>query len=91
VVTLSLMAFGQTPARRNDLQVYGGGGIGFYDDADSGPSSAKILGAGVKLPLAGPLKLRVDYRLFLGEASASSAVSKSIHAQRLSAGISLYF
>src|SRR5258706_14342570 len=53
LVTLSVMAFGQTPARRNDIQVYGGGGIGFYADDDSGPVTAKILGAGVKVPITG--------------------------------------
>lgn len=57
----------QTPIDVERTQFYGTAGVGLYRER-LGPaqetSTAGNLGGGVKVRLTGPLKLRLDYRLF---------------------------
>jgi hypothetical protein len=57
----------QTPAAIGGVQLYGTSGLGVYrerlGDASETALAANI-GGGVKIGVAGPLKLRLDYRLF---------------------------
>jgi opacity protein-like surface antigen len=57
----------QTPIGVRGLQVYGTGGVGVYHEELVGDSRTNVginLGGGVKKTLVGPLRLRVDYRVF---------------------------
>jgi hypothetical protein len=58
----------QNPIPINGLTFYGTVGAGIYSerlgDADSETNVGTNLGGGVKIDLTGPLRLRVDYRLF---------------------------
>jgi hypothetical protein len=54
----------QTPTR---VQIYGTVGVGFYREVFLGAHETDFgtnVGGGIKLPLIGPLKARVDYRVF---------------------------
>jgi hypothetical protein len=57
----------QTPAAIGGVQLYGTSGLGVYrerlGDASETALAANI-GGGAKIGLVGPLKLRLDYRLF---------------------------
>jgi hypothetical protein len=65
VATISFNFQFQKPLPRSRVQVYGTAGFGAYLLLDAGePNNAHNAGGGVKAPLAGPLKLRVDYRYF---------------------------
>lgn len=54
---------------------------------------AKNSGAGAQIVIAGPLRLRLDYRIFvLGEApDASPGIVLQRHPQRVTAGLNLPF
>ena len=57
----------QTPAAVGGVQLYGTSGFGVYRERlgeVSETAAAGNIGGGVKIGLAGPLKLRLDYRLF---------------------------
>lgn len=57
----------QTPIDISRTQFYGTAGAGVYREtlgSDRETAVASNVGGGVKIRLAGPLKLRVDYRLF---------------------------
>lgn len=57
----------QTPLEVSGLQLYGTAGAGLYRErlVDATETSVGMnIGGGVKLGVAGPLKLRLDYRLF---------------------------
>jgi hypothetical protein len=57
----------QTPIAVSGVQFYGTTGLGIYRERlgdTSETSLAANLGGGVKIGVAGPLKLRLDYRLF---------------------------
>lgn len=57
----------QTPIDVRGLQIYGTGGVGLYHEDLAGDSRTNVgvnLGGGVKQKLVGPLRLRVDYRVF---------------------------
>jgi opacity protein-like surface antigen len=57
----------QTPIDVRGLQFYGTGGAGVYHEDMVGVSQTSVgvdLGGGVKKNLVGPLRLRVDYRVF---------------------------
>ena len=69
IVTLAGNFLFQVPVRQSRFELYGAFGLGFYvpqpdrqrgEDADS----AWNFGGGTKVTLAGPLKLRMDYRVF---------------------------
>jgi hypothetical protein len=80
----------QTP-RVSSVQLYGTVGGGFYrerlDEIEHQETSfGTNIGGGVKLGLAGPLRLRLDYRVFL--LHGSPLYSKP---QRFYAGLNLSF
>lgn len=57
----------QTPADVGGVQLYGTVGAGLYRESlldESETSSALNVGGGIKMKLAGPLRLRLDYRIF---------------------------
>ena len=56
----------QTPASFGRVQLYATAGVGLYRETlvnESETSVAVGLGGGVKISLAGPLRLRLDYRV----------------------------
>ena len=80
----------QTPLDVFGFQAYATAGVGIYretlDPAYRHTGVAPNLGAGVKLSLAGPLRLRVDYRVFkLGSGARYSPT------HRVYAGLNLRF
>jgi len=57
----------QTPVAVGGVQFYGTAGVGGYNEELAGLSETNVgvnLGGGVKINLVGPLRLRVDYRVF---------------------------
>lgn len=57
----------QTPLEVSRMQFYGTAGAGLYRErlgAIQETNAAANVGGGVKIGLAGPLKLRLDYRVF---------------------------
>lgn len=57
----------QTPLEVSRVQFYGTSGLGVYRERladDTATALAASLGGGLKIRVAGPLKLRLDYRLF---------------------------
>ncbi len=82
-------AFLQTPTAFFGVQPYITTGAGFYRET-LGPHQDTSLGfntgGGVKISLVGPLRLRIDYRVFkLGSGALNSPV------QRIYAGLNLKF
>ncbi len=82
----------QTPFPIAGMQLYGTAGGGGYRETLSGavnPKETNVavnVGGGAKISLAGPLRLRVDYRVFTLKGSPRYAT-----VQRLYAGINLKF
>ena len=79
----------QTPFPVSGLQFYGTAGAGLYRErlSDHQETHAGVnIGGGVKISLAGPLRLRVDYRFF-------TLRGKPLHprSQRVYAGLNLMF
>ena len=57
----------QTPVEISGIRIYGTTGGGFYRErllADQETHFATNIGGGAKIRLVGPLKLRLDYRVF---------------------------
>ena len=57
----------QTPLDVQKTQFYGTAGVGLYRERLGATTETSVginLGGGVKIRVAGPLKLRLDYRLF---------------------------
>ena len=79
----------QTPVAVFGFQPYFTTGGGFYQEelgAHSDTGFGVNTGGGVKVSLAGPIRLRVDYRVFkLGSGALNSP------AQRIYAGLNLKF
>jgi hypothetical protein len=78
----------QTPSI-GGLQVYATAGAGFYRetfDQDAVTSAGTNVGGGAKVGLAGPLRLRLDYRVFM---LAGSPIESTV--QRFYAGLNLAF
>jgi opacity protein-like surface antigen len=79
----------QPPVAFFGVQPYVTTGVGFYSETLGGQSDRGIAyntGGGVKIALAGPLRLRVDYRVFkLGSGALYSP------AHRVYAGLNLKF
>src|SRR6202008_2802066 len=75
------------------LQIYGSGGIGLAgetigDGHGSGEVTKRVIGAGAKIGIAGRLKFRIDYRVFLlGDAPDAGRFEVYRHPQRVSAGL----
>jgi hypothetical protein len=79
----------QTPVPIAGMQFYGTAGGGVYRESLNDTSETNVginVGGGVKVNLAGPLRLRFDYRIFTLQGSAR--YSKP---QRFYAGINLKF
>ncbi len=79
----------QSPLPLGGVQFYATAGLGLYRErqgADQHTNLAGNVGGGVKLTLAGPLRLRLDYRVFTLRGPAR--VSKP---QRIYAGLNLRF
>jgi hypothetical protein len=80
----------QTPMFDNGLQFYGTTGLGLYREslgaAHQETQVAANVGGGVKIRLAGPLRVRLDYRLFT--LRGSPLISRP---QRLYAGLNVGF
>jgi opacity protein-like surface antigen len=78
----------QTPT--SGAQLYGTAGVGVYRESFTGgpreTNTGVNIGGGVKLGLFGPLKMRLDYRLFKFR---GEAVHKTVH--RVYAGINASF
>ena len=79
----------QTPVDIGGVQLYGTAGFGCYReelrDVDE-TSTAVNVGGGVKVNLAGPLRLRFDYRVFTLQGSPRHSKP-----QRFYAGVNLKF
>ncbi len=79
----------QTPISLAGLQFYGTVGGGVFQESGAGLSGTNVgtnAGGGVKISVAGPLRFRVDYRVFsLRESSTETAY------QRLYAGLNFAF
>jgi hypothetical protein len=57
----------QTPVAIGGVQLYGTSGVGVYRERLGDTTETAVagnVGGGVKIGVAGPLKLRLDYRLF---------------------------
>ena len=79
----------QTPASLGRVQLYGTVGGGAYHEAlddDTHTNVGVNVGGGVRIKIAGPLRARVDYRLFRLSGSA-----KVPNVQRLYLGLGLSF
>jgi hypothetical protein len=79
----------QTPIPIGGMQFYGTAGGGFYREtlrALSETSFGMNIGGGVKMSLAGPLRLRLDYRVFTLKGSPLHP-----RPQRFYAGLNLKF
>src|SRR5262245_60628246 len=79
----------QTPFEIHGVQPYVTAGVGFYSETLAARNESGFLvntGAGVKVALAGPLRVRVDYRVLkLGSGALFSP------AHRIYAGLNLKF
>jgi len=90
--TVMFNGLAQTPIPIAGMQFYGTAGGGFYRESfstepDGNKTSAGInLGGGAKISLAGPLRLRVDYRVF-----TLKGTPRHKTVQRFYAGINLKF
>ncbi len=79
----------QTPTAFTGFQLYGTAGVGGYRetlDNRHETSSALNLGGGAKIRVAGPLRLRLDYRVFRLQGSPANDSY-----QRFYAGANLAF
>lgn len=87
VQTGMVNAIVQTPTP--GVQLYGTAGVGAYRESWLGEhenNTAFNIGGGLKMSVLGPLKLRVDYRLFT---LRGNPVDKSVH--RVYAGLNASF
>lgn len=79
----------QTPVAIAGMQFYGTAGGGVYHESLNDISETNVglnVGGGVKVNLAGPLRLRFDYRIFTLQGSPRHAKP-----QRFYAGVNLKF
>ena len=87
--SINLLIQPDVPVR--GMLIYGIGGVGAYGEAfgsgvGGGVDTCTNVGGGVKVALAGPLRVRLDYRVFL-----LHGMPKDKRPQRLYAGLSLGF
>ena len=82
----------QSLRNADGLQFYGALGGGSYSRDEAGTVFQANVGGGLKVRLAGPLRLRFDYRLYILQRSdAGEFFTEHRHPQRASAGIGLGF
>lgn len=86
------------PVTISNVQVFAIGGFGIWGEGFSGGKGtgvldAKNVGGGVLVALAGPMRLRLDYRLFLlGEVEEVGSIApRRKHPQRIAAGLHFAF
>jgi hypothetical protein len=88
------------PVTISNVQIFAVGGVGVWGEGFAGGKRTGVLsagnvGGGVLVPLVGPLRLRLDYRLFLlGEVSkeeVGAIAPRTKHPQRIAAGIHFAF
>ncbi len=88
------------PVTISNVQIFAIGGLGVWGEGFAGGKRTGVLtagnvGGGVLVPLAGPVRLRLDYRLFLpGEVSkeeVGAIAPRTKHPQRIAAGIHFAF
>ena len=86
------------PVTISHVQIFAIGGVGIWGEGFSGGKSAGLfragnVGGGALVHLAGPLSLRLDYRLFLlGKAEEQGSIPPSTkHPQRIAAGLHFDF
>ena len=87
--TFMFNGLAQTPFPIAGLQFYGTAGGGFYRetlDQSSETNFGTNIGGGVKVSLIGPLRLRLDYRVF-----ALRGSPRHSNPQRFYAGVNLKF
>jgi hypothetical protein len=79
------------PATTSNLQFFAIAGFGIFDHG-GGVYNATNVGGGVKIRIVGPLRLRLDYRLFvLGDLQDGDRGPTTKYPQRFSAGLQLVF
>jgi opacity protein-like surface antigen len=79
----------QTPIPVGGVQFYGTAGVGGYRETLDDESETNVgmnIGGGIKMTLAGPLRLRLDYRVFTLRGDA-----RHERPQRFYAGLNLAF
>ena len=79
----------QTPFGISRLQFYGTAGGGIYQEGGGGleaTNAGSNIGAGIKIAVAGPIRMRLDYRVF----TLRGSPQHDTH-QRLYAGLNLGF
>lgn len=88
------------PVTISHVQIFAVGGFGAWGEGFAGGKRTGVLnagnvGGGVLVGLAGPLKLRLDYRLFLlgevAEAEVGAIAPSRKHPQRIAAGLHFAF
>ena len=88
--TFMVSFFGSFPIPVKRLRVYGIGGIGLwneqFEDGHGAGEFGKNLGIGALYEIAGPLKARLDYRVFFFN-SSQDATPVYAHPQRLTVGL----
>ncbi len=87
--TGSVNVFAQTPFGISGLQFYATVGAGAYQEEGGGlldTSGATNVGGGVKIAVAGPIRMRLDYRVF----SLRGSPQHDTH-HRLYAGLNIGF
>lgn len=87
--TFMLNGLVQTPVPVAGIQFYGTAGVGGYRetlDEESETNVGMNVGGGIKMNLAGPLRLRLDYRVFTLRGDA-----RHERPQRFYAGLNLKF
>jgi hypothetical protein len=87
--TFMFNGLAQTPFPIAGLQFYGTAGGGVFRETLSSLSETNVginVGGGVKMSLAGPLRLRLDYRVFTLKGTPLYS-----HPQRFYAGLNLKF
>jgi hypothetical protein len=85
-----------TPLHAGRAQFYGLGGIGVYAESyqqghGSGALQALHFGGGAKVPLSGPVSLRLEYRAFKADRETGDPRLGTAPPQRFSAGVSFGF
>jgi hypothetical protein len=85
-----------TPLRAGRAQFYGLAGFGMYAESyqqghGTGALQALNYGGGAKIPLSGPVSLRLEYRIFNADRETGDPRIGTAPPQRLSAGLSLGF
>ena len=93
--TFGASAIIQLPPMDNGARWYGTVGLGMYGlslpNGDGSGGETRNAGLGVKLPLDGRLKIRIDYRYFRLRAGEPGMHSRHTDSHRLSAGLTVTY